>query len=803
MGTFVRAMRLWPATGIAVALALNGAAVLAPCSARAGERGIEMGASGALHSEGPANRGDAAEPRPVGLMVNGRLSPDPVLIAGMGNALFVRRTDIAQAGLLLPGAPTGPVIAGEEYVALSAMAGLAASLEEGGDILAITASPELFPANTFGPSAQPVIVGEIVPAGFISYDLTFTRWNGENAAFGFLDAGVSGAWGLIGSTAVVQSTGSNIVRLDSYYQRDWPGERIRLVIGDAVTRATEWHQPVRFAGIRIGTDFALQPTLIAFPVPSLSGSATMPSAIDLASATGSQTLAVQPGAFAIDYQPVFSGAGEVTMTITDITGLSRRVTQSFYTSARLLRPGLADFSLEAGLVRENYGIASFDYGDPFAAGFMRLGLNRALTIGGRIEVSPDVRMGGLGLGWVLSPVGEFGLAGAVSDSALGKGSLWRAQFQRLAPTHAFTVSYQWDNGRFAQIGDAGLEGRVVRQPRRELALSGSLALGPLGDVILGHLESRTASGQSFRTTSLGLAGNLSSAFYNLGIRRTRIAEQSDNGAFLSVSMPLGPRSSASFRADGDRVIAMAALAPPTDRGAGYQLAAGYDARSGEPVIGVSSLIRTSAGDIELAGDRNGGGEGIRISARGALAAIGGTVVATPRLENAFALVELDSEEEVTLYFENRPVVARGGKDRTAIISGLQPYAENRIAIDVESLPITADVEVAEKLVVPGFRQAVRVGFGGATQNAVTVLLVDQDGVPLAAGLEVRLQERIAGSTGYDGMVFLPDLAGGERLAVSGRGVRCEARIPPAPTISESRQFGPVTCQPSANREDIR
>ena len=739
----------------------------------------------------------------MGLVVNGRLAPDPVLIAGTPDALLVRWADIAATGLRLPEATIGPVIAGEHYVALSSVAGVTARLEESGAVLAITAASELFPANTFGLSAQPVTVDEIVPAGFISYDLTFTRWNGENAAFGFLDAGVSGAWGLIGSTAVVQSTGSNIVRLDSYYQRDWPGERIRLVIGDAVTRATEWHLPVRFAGIRIGTDFALQPTLVAFPVPSLSGSATMPSAIDLASAAGSQTLAVQPGAFAIDYQPVFSGAGEVTMTITDITGLSRRVTQSFYTSARLLRPGLADFSLEAGLVRENYGIASFDYGDPFAAGFMRLGLSRTLTIGGRIEVSPGVQTGGLGLGWVLSPVGEFGLAGAVSDSALGKGSLWRAQFQRLAPTHAFTVSYQWDNGRFAQIGDTGLEARLVRQPRHELALSGSLALGPLGDVILGHLESRTASGQSFRTTSLGLAGNLDSAFYNLGIRRTRIAEQTDNGAFLSVSMPLGPRRSASFRADSDRVIAMTALAPPTDRGAGYQLAAGYDARSGKPVIGVLSLIRTNAGDIELAGDRNGGGEGIRISARGALTAIGGKVVATPRLENAFALIELDSEEEVTLYFENRPVVARGGKDRTAIISGLQPYAENRIAIDVESLPITAEVEVAEKLVVPGFRQAVRVGFGGATQNAVSVLLVDRDGVPLAAGLEVRLGERFAGSTGYDGMVFLPDLAGGERLAVSGKGLRCEAQIPSAPTISESRQFGPVTCQPSANREYIR
>lgn len=564
----VRTMRLRRATGIALALALNGAALPGASAAHAGESGTEAGEGGAFRGERPPARTSQPEPRPVGLMVNGRLAPDPVLIAAMGEALFVRRADVAQAGLLLPGTQAGEVIAGEEYVALSAMAGLAATLEEGGEILAITASPELFAAIAIGQQPRTATLGEIVPAGFISYDLTFTRWNGETAAFAFLDAGVSGTWGLLGSTAIVQSDGSTLVRLDSYFQRDWPDERIRLVIGDAVTRATEWHLPVRFAGIRIGTDFTLQPTFVAFPVPSLSGTATMPSAVDLVSAAGTETLSVQPGAFAIDYQPVFSGAGEVTMMITDITGLSRRVTQSFYTSARLLRPGLADFSLEAGLVRENYGISSFDYGDPFAAGFLRLGISRALTIGGRIEVSPDVRMGGLGLGWVLSPVGEFGLAGAVSDSALGKGSLWRAQFQRLAPTHAFTVSYQWDNGRFAQIGEAEAGVQTLRRPQRQLALSGSVALGPLGDAILGHLESRTASGESFSTTSLSLAGNLDAAFYNLGIRRTRINDQTDNGAFLSLSMPLGPRRSASFRADGNRVIAMTALAPPTDRGGG-------------------------------------------------------------------------------------------------------------------------------------------------------------------------------------------------------------------------------------------
>ncbi|WP_379921902.1 fimbria/pilus outer membrane usher protein [Erythrobacter sp. R86502] len=774
------------------------AAATAPSVARAGNSNLVVPESSAIPHD-TAGTVSVASPRPASLMINGTLAPEPVLIAGSNAALYVRRADLVQTGLIFQQGLRDQVIAGEPYVAIFSIVGVAATLNDSGDILDITAGPEMFRPTKFRPAEQPVTVGEIIPAGFISYDLTFTRWNGQNAAFAFLDAGISGAWGLLGSTAIGQTEGNNVVRLDSSYQRDWPGERVRLVIGDAVTRGTEWSFPARFGGVRIGTDFSLQPTSVTFPIPSLNGAAAMRSTVDLVSAGVSQTMSAQPGNFAIDYQPVFSGAGEVTMTITDVTGLSRRVTQSFYTSPRLLRPGLADYSLEAGFLRENYGTASFAYGDPFAAGFVRIGISPAVTVSGRIEVSPDTTTGGIGVGWVLSPFGEFGLATALSESTIGRGIIWRAQFQRLAPTHAFTVSYQWDNGRFAQIGDSAVEERGAVQPKGELAVSGSVRLGQYGDLVLGHLASRTPDGRAFAATSLSLSGNVKATFYNIGIRRTRIADAADHGAFLSLSVPLGIRSSAALRADDQRAIVTAAVTPPTDVGAGYQLAAGYDFRSGAPLLSALALVRTPAGDFEVAGDRSTAGDGIRISARGALTAVDGAIVATPRIENALALVELDSVEGVTLFLENRPVVAKGGQGRKAVVGGLQPYAPNRIGIDVASLPITADVDVAEKLVVPGFRQAVKVGFGGASQRPLTVMLVDENGKPLAAGLEVAVGEHIH-TTGYDGMVFLPDLAGAQWLVVRGRGADCEAIIPPVSDVSETQLIGPVACFPAAIAE---
>ena len=543
------AMRLWRAGASALAAA---AMMCASCLRAEDASGGAVPANRAR----PDGRSELPQPKPVGVMINGRPTPHQALVVVRGDALFIRRSDLALTGLILPQLASAFALSGQEYVALPVVGGVSAALEDGGSLLDISADPAVFPPARYGRAAQPVALDEIVPAVFLSYDLTFNRWNGQNSAFAFLDAGVSGGWGLIGTTAMVQNAGRTAVRLDSYFQRDWPNENVRLVVGDTVTKATEWSAPTRFAGIRVGTDFSLQPTLVTFPVPQLTEAATIPSTVDLISAASRQTVPVQPGAFIIDYQPVFSGAGEVTMMITDANGLSRQVTSSIYTSPRLLRPGLVDFSLEAGLVRRNYGTASFDYGAPFAAGFLRFGLNDALTIGGRLEASPDVQMGGVGIGWVLSPIGVFGVAGAISRSAQGQGTLWRAQFQRIAPTHSLTLSYQQDNGRFTQVGSDEAGALPFTATRREIAIAGSLSLGLLGDVVLGHAETRTAAGQSFRTTSLSLNGDFRTAFYNLGMRRNQFGGRTDNGAFLSVSMPLGARTSASTRIDDKRFIAV-------------------------------------------------------------------------------------------------------------------------------------------------------------------------------------------------------------------------------------------------------
>lgn len=742
----------------------------------------------------PVPGGQPDQPRPVGLTINGKTTPDPVLVARWGEAVLVRRTDLARSLDVSPGTHAQRIIAGEPYVVLAAMDGLTARLSDDGTMLIMSADPLLFPTIRIGRPGSVLQMSEIVPAAFVSYDLSYLRWNSRDAFSAFVDAGASGEWGVVGTTLLMQNGPGAVVRLDSAYQRDFPDSRVRLVLGDTFTRGAEWNAPARFAGIRVGTDFALQPQVINFPLPMLAGAATEPSTVDLLSASSQQTFQVQPGAFLIDYQPEFSGAGEVTMMVTDSTGMARQVNRAFYTSPRLLRPGLGEFSIEAGFLRENYGARSFDYSDPFIALFGRYGLSDNLTLAGRIEASGAAQMAGASVGGVVGPIGEFSLAAAVSDSAAGRGIFGRAQFQRIAPTHSFTISYQRDNGRFEQVGAPRVFGPRRDLSRSELVVAGTVSLGTFGDINIGHIDARTSDGARFGTTTASLSGTLGALFFNVGVRRQESALGRDYGGFASVSLPLGPRGNASLRIDNERMIASAGRVPPNDEGLGFQLAAGRAVSTGEPILSGSAILRTSAGDIEVAGDSSEFGNSIRIGARGALVAVASQVVATPQIESGFALVEVEGEDQVTLFLENRPVVAKGGRGRKAILTGLQPYAENRVGIDIAALPITADVIAPEQIVVPGFRQAAMVRFGGAEGVAATLAFADQAGNPVPPGLEVFAGTQLIGRSGFDGLVFFPVLPIGETVTIRGNGYACVARLQASPDKLAMSAQQPVTCE---------
>jgi outer membrane usher protein len=149
---------------------------------------------------------------------------------------------------------------------------------------------------------------------------------------------------------------------------------------------------VRFGGLQYATNFGTDPGFVTFPLPAIGGLAEQDAVVDvlidnLARVSGE----VPTGPFAVDNLPVVTGAGEVQLRVTDLLGRERLVTQPYYVSSRLLKPGLHDFSYELGFEREDFAAKSFAYGEPLASTTHRYGLTDRLTAEAHAEAEPDLQ----------------------------------------------------------------------------------------------------------------------------------------------------------------------------------------------------------------------------------------------------------------------------------------------------------------------------------------------------------------------------------------------------------------------------
>src|SRR5690606_34795837 len=122
--------------------------------------------------------------------------------------------------------------------------------------------------------------------------------------------------------------------------------------------------------------------------------------------------------------------------LTDVTGRQTQLNIPFYSASTMLEEGVADWSVEAGYIREDYGINSFSYAsDPVVGATLRYGLAKALTVETHIESGKDVAAGGVGAIATLGGLGEVSMAYAAST---GAGMLG----------HQYSLGYQWLGQRF-------------------------------------------------------------------------------------------------------------------------------------------------------------------------------------------------------------------------------------------------------------------------------------------------------------------------------------------------------------------
>ena len=158
------------------------------------------------------------------------------------------------------------------------------------------------------------------------------------------------------------------------------------------------------------------------------------------------------GHFVVSEVPGITGAGQATVITRDALGRTVSTSVPLYVDTRLLAPGLSSYSFEAGFLRRNYGLDSFDYdSQPAMSGSVRRGLSDSLTVEGHAEATGGLYNAGAGA------LVRLGMAGVVNGSlSASAGRLAGTQTSlgyELIEPH-FSIDAQ-TNRAFGNYGDLG------------------------------------------------------------------------------------------------------------------------------------------------------------------------------------------------------------------------------------------------------------------------------------------------------------------------------------------------------------
>lgn len=186
---------------------------------------------------------------------------------------------------------------------------------------------------------------------------------------------------------------------------------------------------------------------------------------------------------------------------------------------------------------------------------------------------------------------------------------------------------------------------------------------------------------------------------------------------------------------------------------------------------------------------------VRLGAQGGLVAIDGGVYATRLVQESFALVEVPGYADVGVGFQGN-VLARTNQDGKALVPRLLPYQANSIRLDPSELPISAELDSIEQVVVPGNRNGVIVRFPVRSGQGALIKIVLDDGEPAPAGAEIELPgDKQVFYVARRGEAFVTGLQASNKLQLKWQDGRCslQVNLPPAGKQDDIVRVGPLKC----------
>ncbi|MDE8652331.1 fimbria/pilus outer membrane usher protein [Novosphingobium album (ex Liu et al. 2023)] len=729
------------------------------------------------------------------LVVNDAPTGRVVGVEARTGRFLVDADDLRGVHIRVPPPVAGPID-------LADLAGVVASYDQAGQRLLLHVPSEWLPQQTLGNSPTPVrIEPESSFGAVLNYDLYLARGGtGDATAALWNDARVFGRFGVVRSTGVYRQPlagkgGGRFTRYDTQWTYIDDDRALTYEAGDLVTRTLPSTSPVRLGGVQLSRDFSVRPDIVTYPLPSFSGTAAVPSAVDLfinGHHTSSGQLA--PGPYTLTDMPYVSGAGEAVVVTTDAQG--RRISTSipFYVANTLLRPGLDDFAVSIGKLRRDYGRENFAYGAMAASGAWRHGLTDWLTVEAQAQGARSLALGGAGGTIRIGNLGVIDVSGTVSRHDGAQGTQIQVGYQYSNRRFNLAMRHTERDRDYVDLGNYGVA--PARAAREETQVSANLVLPARLGTLGGSYIETGGEAQGMRLANLSYF----KALWNRGsmlVSANRDLDKEQTSAMVQLVVSLGRGGTAVGGVERDpqgslRERIAYSRAVPTEGGLGWRAELAHGDRHGEQyqaeLTWRAPFAQVQAGAY---GSRQGDTQWADVS--GSLVLMGGGVFAANRINDAFVLVSTDGVAGVPVLHENQRVgvTGRGGY---LLVPWVKAYQPAKFAIDPLDLSADVSTPVVEQYAAVTLGGGRLVHFPVRKLAAAMVVLNDRAGKPLPAGTPVSTDRGFATRIAWEGEAYLENLAPDNRLtATLEDGTTCTARFAFDIARAGAEPIGPLPC----------
>ena len=679
----------------------------------------------------------------VNIIVNTETKGDFIAELDDSNNLFIRVDDVKTLKLQYSEDKIVILREDEQYVPLNAVRDISYTFDEKKLTIAImgkTTESGKTAADLFSLRASTKnIYYPRETSAFLNYGLNYI-YSSNN---GFQSFAVTNKLGLrtrdifftSDSLYTKTETNDNFVRLQSSATYERRNDLQWLVLGDQYANSGDLGSTVNMGGIGFSKVYKLDPYFITQPVMDLRGSVIFPTQAEIyldGVLIGKQTIA--PGSFDLKNLYSYTGSHNVEVLLKDPFGNVQKISYLAYFSTQMLREGLHEYSYNVGLMRDNYGVESDNYGNAVFSAFHRYGVTNKLNIGARAEGSDGVYNGGFSTTFLISRLGQFSFSlGGSSASGNDVGGAFSFQHSYQLGSFNTNMLFRGYTRDYATVGSSIL---TTDKNQFEMNLGMGLLINPLGSFSVNYAETSSFKGVDTRVISANYSRPLYKTINLFTTGSVTHAANTTYSFFVGLNFDLGNsmRGSAQVNSGSNDVnIETLQLQKdiPVGEGIGYRATfnrsetAASTTTAFNPYLQYNSKYGIYSIDATVQNTAGTTTELYNLSAAGSLVYAGGFVGLSRPVSDSFGIVVLNKEVPGAAVLNNGQEIGKTGSFGTMVVPTLTSYGQNKITLDTKDMPVDYTISDVNKTISPSLWSGSCVYFDARQERALTGTLVTQ------------------------------------------------------------------------------